>query len=109
LDQITALTGSSVVNINDREEGHREIVGYWGDIIKDPDDKRVPCPVYVVRSDKLGELSGGFADAGALRKELETQGVLIRSPDGKSRTWSGYPGLGKGVQYVVLRASEIDA
>lgn len=104
-DAITARRGSTIIEYHNREDGNREAQGYYNATVE---EDGLPLIVYVLRNDALAELSGGYADTRKLRELLEQREVLVRSPKGDSRTWSGFTGLAKSVQYVVLRAHAIE-
>jgi hypothetical protein len=101
-DAITSRKGADIIDFAQRDSAYREVVGFFNAAVG-------PRAVYVLRNAKLSELSGGFADDKALRKKLDERGYLVRSKDGDARTWSGFPGLGKGAQYVVLAMDAVDA
>jgi hypothetical protein len=101
-DSITSRKGADIIEFSQRDTAYREVVGFFNATVGTE-------PVYVLRSAKLSELSGGFVDDKALRKKLDERGYLVRSKDGDARTWSGFPGLGKDAQYVVLAMKEVDA
>ncbi|MES2291778.1 MAG: DUF927 domain-containing protein [Pseudomonadota bacterium] len=106
-DTLISGKGANIVEYENRLDAHREAYAYFD----------APAPeghtglVYVVRVNKLAELSGGTADKKAIMARLETLNLLARqkTKDGSRRTWNGFPGLGKDTQYIVVKASEIDA
>jgi hypothetical protein len=100
-DKLVSSKGAEIRDYN-YNEAFKEAFGYFG--AKVGEDK-----VYVVRVDKLSELSGGFIDKTPLLKELDLQGYIIHCPSKKGRTWSGFPRLGKNSMYVIIRAAMIDA
>jgi hypothetical protein len=100
-DKLVASKGAEIRDYTN-SDGYKEALGYFGATVGADE-------VYVIRADKLPELSGGFIDKTPLLKELDAQGYLIRSEHKNGRTWSGFPGLGKNSMYVVLRTAMIDA
>ncbi len=111
IDTIVARKGGDIVPYADRGEAHREVLGYSDATVKLEGEKGKVVGaerVYVIRSDALGVLAAP-ATARVLRKTLLDAGILIPSPKGDSLTWSGFPGLGKAVSYVVLRAEGIES
>ncbi len=95
--------GLDIIPFEDREKPHhREVVGYYSAYVAGEE-------VYVVRTAKIAALSGGTAPLKGLTKLLDERGYLVASTKGDSRTWSGFPGLGKEGQYVVIRMSAVDA
>ena len=106
LETLYAKKGGDIVDWTFRKVGtYREALGYFGVKHDNEDDKDAR---YVVRSSKLADLSGGIVEGSDLRRYLAETGVLIPAQNGK-RTWSGYRELGKGTQYVVLKASAVEA
>jgi hypothetical protein len=100
VDEITARKGADIVDLNTGDDRYRrEAVGFF-----DSTQSR-----YIIRESQFDALSGGFANGRAVRSHLEKQGLLVRqNANANSRTWSGYPGLGKSAQYVVLDMGKID-
>jgi hypothetical protein len=104
VESITSRKGIDIVEFGGREKAYREIVGYY-----DAQVAGEPRKLYVLRSSKLSELSGGFVSDRAFRSMLDERGYLMRPKDTDSKTWSGFPGLGKDAQYVVLYMDAIDS
>jgi hypothetical protein len=110
IDSIHAQRGRAIVDYENLDErGAKEIWGYFNakHKIADADGDITNRDVYVLRSNKLGELSGGTMSDRALRAKLYEAGMLVQKKG--INTWSGFGSLGKGAQYVVLLASEIDS
>jgi hypothetical protein len=107
LDWLISNRGGAVRAWDDRDEGFREAVGWYGAIVPNADKTGVH-EVYVIRADQLSVIGGKAADKAQILAALEKKGLLVRSANQKSRTWSGFPRLSKHGQYVVLRADGID-
>jgi hypothetical protein len=111
LNWLVGSRGGEVRQIDDDENG-REAIAYYGanaTILGADGKSETNVPVYVIRADKIAEKAGGAMTKRELLPELETEGFLARNPATKAkRTWNGFAGLGKAVQYVVLRRDMID-
>ncbi|HEX3666013.1 MAG TPA: DUF927 domain-containing protein [Rhizomicrobium sp.] len=102
VDAITARKDADIVALsvlNDDKRYRREAAGYYDDLRRR----------YIIRIAAFDQLSGGTVSGKGFRAYLDKLGYLVK-PVGKtdSRTWSGYPGLGKDAQYVVLDMDKID-
>jgi hypothetical protein len=102
LDSLVSRKGSDIVHFAERDDAHREVLGYF-------DAVALSIKVYVIRNSALAALSGGGADDRSLRKRLNDSGYLVRDPNRTDTlTWSGFPGLSKDGQYTVIRSDMVD-
>ena len=108
VDQIFAKKDIEIISFNESGARHREVIGYHSAYVTTNDDRGARREeVYVLRTTSVIEMAPTVT-ARVLWKALDDAGYLVWSPKGDSRTWSGFQGLGKGVQYVVLRSSAIE-
>ena len=108
-ERIVALQGSEIVDFGDRDEARREVIGYSMVPREEFDEggRRLPGNAYVLRASALSKMAPTVS-AKTLWAALDDAGMLIRHRSGL-RTWNGYPGLARGVPYVVLRAEMVEA
>jgi hypothetical protein len=106
VDEITARKDADIVPLSvlkDDKRFRKEAWGFYDDLAGSTGG------YYIIRETKFDDLSGGFVTGRAFRKFLDDRGYLVKRKGTDSRTWNGYPGLGKDAQYVVLHMNKIDS